>query len=801
ALRTGDTVGPYRLIRELGRGGMGVVYEAEQNDPRRVVALKILPLHNSSDELRRRFDYEARALAQLDHPGIARILEAGTSDDGLRYFAMQLVEGTRIDEFARQGRLNLRRRVDLLRRVCQAVAHAHQRGVIHRDLKPANVLVKPDGEPVVLDFGIARILEDGVRDHSMLTREGQVLGTLAYMSPEQLLGETSAVDTRSDVYALGILAFEVLAGKLPIDVSSESWMRAARRIETEVPPRLRKLCPEAPRDLEIVIAKALAKLPEERYSSAFDLGEELQRVLDEEAILARAPSLGYRATKMLRRHPVLSSLGFATATTLAIGFAWAMAERGRAQRAANAAEARSKSLARAHRFVGRLIEAASPRISGAREVSIREAVAGARTILQEEVGDDYQVAGPVHLFLAATYESLARVDDVDTELRSLDACVERGYAPALAEQVQAELLHARVLTSRRQSRAALDRVAEAESLARASSEAHDPDVQLLLARAASFAARLLATQRDFAAAEAKARDAVNIASAVRGAEADLGFCCMQLGDWPSARAHYRAALDVRRTLYPEGHPELGYVLDNFASLLRDHDDFEEAEPLYKEALTIFRNRHPGEDHRDVAVCTYEYGHMLRRAGRLAEARPLLEEALAMRRRLFQGDSAELAASLEAMAELLLFERKRPEARVHASEALAMRTRLHGEAHITLARPLMTLTQVDIADNQLAKAESAMRRAIAIHEEHYGPKSPLPKINARLMGTILARQGRFDEASALLTELAESLSALLGEAAPARLAMLSDLAKVYRLAGKPSDEARTLETIDAVKGRR
>jgi WD40 repeat protein len=312
-------IGHYRILRELGSGGMGSVYEAEQDNPRRAVALKVIRAGFASAGLVKRFTHEAQILGRLHHPGIAQIYEAGLTEEGEPFFAMELIRGTCLDRYVRDHSLDLDARLGLFAKVCDAVQHAHDKGVIHRDLKPANILVDDTGAPRVLDFGVARATEADLVTGAGLTRTGQLLGTPNYMSPEQVTADPAAIDHRADVYALGVVLFELLAHRLPYQLDNRPLAEATRLILEQDPPQLGSVNPELRGDVETIVAKALEKDPARRYRSAADLAADLRRALNHEPILARPPSALYHLRKFARRHSALVGGVAATVAALVLG--------------------------------------------------------------------------------------------------------------------------------------------------------------------------------------------------------------------------------------------------------------------------------------------------------------------------------------------------------------------------------------------------------------------------------------------------------------------------------------------------
>ncbi|MGE3109464.1 MAG: protein kinase [Phycisphaerales bacterium] len=332
-LRTDDAqlpadgrIGAYHVLRVIGSGGMGVVYLAEQERPRRTVALKVIRRGVATPSLLRRFEHEAEVLGRLHHPGIAQIYEAGVADYGFGpqpYIAMEYVDGRQLLEYAEVNRLGTRERLALVMRICDAVQHAHQRGVIHRDLKPANILVQAEdttlqavtkaetrslamfagvGQPKVLDFGVARIADGRPQATTMRTSVGQLIGTLAYMSPEQFGADTREIDTRTDVYSLGVVMFQLLTGKLPFDVANRALPEAVRMIKDEEPTRLSTVNKTFRGDLDTIVYKSLEKDRNRRYQSAAELGADIQRFLLDEPIAAKRDSSMYLLSKKLRRY-------------------------------------------------------------------------------------------------------------------------------------------------------------------------------------------------------------------------------------------------------------------------------------------------------------------------------------------------------------------------------------------------------------------------------------------------------------------------------------------------------------------
>ncbi len=408
----GEAIGPYRLLEVLGEGGFGVVWLAEQREPiRRRVALKVIKPGMDTRAVLARFEAERNALAVMDHPHIARVLDGGATKQGLPYFVMEFVPGDTVTVYCKRHDLDLNARLRLFAQVCQAVQHAHAKGVVHRDLKPGNILVREiDGEPVakVIDFGVAKALDNRLSEHTLFTTQGHIVGTPEYMAPEQAEGVGRDIDTRADVYSLGVVLYELLTGARPFDLRSAAMHEIARIIQEVDPERpstrvLTRLAPTtSPRDrtrtrtlaralrndLDWVVMKCLEKDRARRYQTALALAEDLERFLRGEPVVAGPPSVTYRAGKFFRRHRVLVGAGAAVAL-LTLAFVVALSVALVRERAATERAERSAASERAMRtyLLEGIISAARPERLG-KGVTVVDAVRASIADRDRYLGED-----------------------------------------------------------------------------------------------------------------------------------------------------------------------------------------------------------------------------------------------------------------------------------------------------------------------------------------------------------------------------------------------------------------------------
>lgn len=701
-------VGRFRLIRKIGEGGMGTVYEAEQDHPRRKVALKMVRYAGLPDAMLRRFEYEVQILGQLRHPGIAQIHEAGTHDDGsgaVPYFAMEFVHGRPLVAFARHKNLSTRQRLELMADICDAVHHAHQKGVIHRDLKPANVLVEESGDgrnqPKILDFGVACASSADVAFATMHTQAGQLVGTLSYMSPEQIAGRPDDLDVRSDVYALGVMLYELLTERLPYDLRNRSLAEIGTMIREQDPTRLGSIDTHFRGDIDTIVVKALAKEKERRYASAAELAEDIRRYLRDEPIIARPASKAYTLRKFARRHKGLVggvATAFAALLVAVIGISVALVRATRAERVAierldESRRATAKATA-VSKFLQNMLAGVDPEDIGPRGLTVREVLDHASDRLERELGDQPEIAAPIHQTLGNHYSTLGLYFEADLHLRKaveLRRTLARGDDPELADALSDLAAN---MQEKRDIEDAEGPTREALEMRRRLFGPSSLEVAASLYDLAS----ILIEQLRASEAEPFARESLDIRRRLLGDEHEsvatsigiLGWCHMVLGQLNEAESRSREAVDMVRRLagdnelalasrltflsvvlraagkiaeeeavlreaieirtrrLAQDHPALAWNLFCLAQARRKQGDFVESETKGRRALEIYLIRR-GPVHTDVADCHELLAQIHDDQGRFVEAEAWWKSCLEMRRKLLPADHSEIALAEEALA--------------------------------------------------------------------------------------------------------------------------------------------------------
>ena len=661
----------YAIAREVGRGGMGVVYEARQTNPDRRVAIKVLgPSYAIDPRYERLFDREVRALARLSHPCIAAVYEAGRTRDGRPYLAMEFVEGGTLTGRLRGAGLSTRGRLELFETIAGAVAAAHQRGVIHRDLKPSNILVTPEGVPKVLDFGLAKLLESpGTQTaHSVLTEPGRIAGTLPYMSPEQARGEDRAVDTRSDVYALGVMLFEMLTGSRPYELSPTNMIASARMICETEPARPSSVHPSLRGDLDAIVLKALEKDPSRRYQTAQALSDDVRRFLDNQPVTARAPTLAYHARKLVARHPlpVLLTLLLAGVTlglsvwVSVLSFRSLRAERRAAAKAPAAREEATTAWETQQLVIG-LLWSGTEDATAVETMTTGELLDRARDRVEMLLREDPVARAGVLVTLGDLYARIGRWDDAQPLFKQ---------ALAVAEQNRDRrpLLEARTLSSYGQAlvRRRDPRAADALSKAIQIYSERDPDNPATAGISASFFAAVSMVD-DPLASEQPLRDFISLMRSGEHHREMLVPAMNMLAGNLDRQGRYEEALGVmleglaiaRETMGPRSG-ELASVCNNTASLLISLGRSREAIDLAREGMEI-RRATEGDD-LAIGSSALVLGRAFLASGDTTDAEPMLRDALARWTSAFPKGSSPIAEVEGALGECLLVLGRLDEAR-------------------------------------------------------------------------------------------------------------------------------------------
>jgi len=741
----------YEIVGTLGQGGMGTVYRARQANPSRLVALKVINPAILTAELVRRFEFEAQVLAQVHHPGIAEIYEAGTATIhgvAVPFFAMELVEGEMLTAHATRRGLGLRERLELLRKVCLAVQHAHQKGVIHRDLKPGNILVTEGGEPKILDFGVARTTTQAMQNRTLMTQVGQIVGTLAYMSPEQISGDPQAIDLRSDIYALGVIGYELLAGKLPVEVGTRSLADAVRTISQPKVEPLGRVRGDCRGDVEIIIGRAMATEPARRYASAAELAREIERFLTGEAIEARRDSRSYVLRKAIARHR--TPVAIAGIFMLALGVTAIVAVTYAVR------EARQRHLTeRVSGFQGQMLAGLETRAMGAylRERLRAQAEAALR---REYIGEWPQ-------------RRLRTEEEVAAELAVFDGAVRPGPTADAA-------------------RAMLDHFV-LEPAARTMKEqfADEPGARAHLQGAL---AGIYFNLGDHQAAldlvdEAREIAGENPIGAAREAE-DLEFlrarALQRLDRLTEAEEGYREALRMHGQGGQGPDRRTAEIRGSLAVVLKSRGDFEGARGEFEGTIALLRSL-PEEAQRTemLARALANFGDMLQAEGALKEGEAALLESVQTCRAMEQGDEHTLAMALNNLANLYLTSGRADEALPLEQEALAIFQRLLGDEHPDALDALHNLADMQRLLGLLDEAQTSLM-AVINAERRAGRSAQSIGASMTVLGLIMQQRGDYAGSEPIFREVAETFRAL-GEEHPDYAKSLNSLAAALHLQGK------------------
>jgi serine/threonine protein kinase/tetratricopeptide (TPR) repeat protein len=732
----GSQVGPYRLLQKLGEGGMGAVWVAEQTEPvKRRVALKVIKPGMDSAQVLRRFEAERQALAMMDHQNIAKVFDAGTTDAGRPYFVMELVHGVPITRYCDELNLSIRERLELFVPVCNAIQHAHQKGIIHRDVKPSNVLVcMQDGKPIakVIDFGVAKALHQRLTEQTLFTEIGAVVGTVEYMAPEQAEMSPLGVDTRADVYGLGVLLYELLTGSTPLDrkrLRRAAYAEMMRIIKEEEPPRPStrlseskeslpslaaqrrtepaKLAREVRGELDWIVMRALEKDRTRRYETATGLGRDVQRYLADEPVEACPPSRAYRLRKLVRKNRAPVAVGATIATLLLLGVLVSTFLAMRAMRAQEAA-LRERDAAEQARQA---------------EEQQREQAEAQR---KRAEGSERQAAG-------AANEAKAVLEFLQNNL--LAAARPEGQDGGLGKDVT------------------LRKALDVARPAIANSFTDRPLVEAAVRQVLSETYRLLGEP----------------AAAVRESE---------------------RALELRKSNQGLEHPDTLVSMNGLAAAYQSAGRIQEALPLFGQALQLARAK-LGPEHPDTLTVMNNLALAYLAAGKLDQALPLLEQTLRLREKLLGPEHLLTSHSMGNLAKGYLEADKPEQAQRLLEQALLWQRSKLGPEH---PDTIVSMNLLAKAYEEVGKPDQAvllLEQALQSSKTKLGPDHPETIKAMNNLALVYDDTGKQDQALPLFEEAYRLCTSRLGPEHPHTLTSMNNLAMAYRRAGKP-EQAQPLQ---------
>jgi serine/threonine protein kinase len=739
------SIGRYLLLKKLGEGGMGQVWLAQQTAPvRRQVALKLIKAGMCDETMLHRFQSERQSLAIMDHPSIAKVFDAGATPDGQPYFVMEYVPGLPITEYCDQKRLNIRERLGVFIQACEGVQHAHQKAIIHRDLKPANVLVvEVDGKPMprIIDFGLAKAVTSHTAGEATLTQVGVHLGTPAYMSPEQAEPEVRDVDTRTDVYSLGVLLYELLTGMLPFD--PKQWQNKPleymlRQLREEDPPppstQLDKRFSAQPEvavaaadirgtdpkrlvrllrgDLDWITMKALEKDPARRYGTASELASDIERYLQNQPVIACPASTGYRLEKYFRRHrfgvtaaAVVAVLLTGFMVTQAVELRRITEERDRTTRERDRAN-------RVTEFMTSMFKVSDPSEARGNSITAREILDKAAKDIDTGLAKDPELQAQMMHVMGTVYQSLGLYPQEQSLLERAIGIRRRVLGTKHADTLMSMNALGNALAHE-------GRLAEAKKL---------------------YAETLDIRRRVLGPEHPDTLETIN----------DLANALADEGRYAEAERLYRETLGIRRRVLGLEHPDTLRSMMNLAADLRDEGHYADAEKLERETLEIQR-RVLGPEHPNALLTMNNLANVFKDEGRNSEAEKLYRETLDIARRVLGPEHPNTLLLMGSLANTLSDQRRYVEAEELDRETLDIERRVLGPEHPLTLTTMNNLGNVLMSQEHDSEAEKLLRQTLDIQRRVLGPEHPNTAISTYNLAIIAARRGSLDSAFSLLRD--------------------------------------------------
>ena len=776
----------FQLVRRLGEGGMGQVWLAEQTSPvRRQVALKLIKAGMYDEALVQRFQSERQSLAIMDHPAIAKVFDAGTTPQGQPYFVMEYVPGLPITEYCDQKKLKIRDRLELFVQACEGVQHAHQKAIIHRDLKPANILVvEVDGKPVprIIDFGLAKATTPQVAGESIFTQMGHFVGTPGYMSPEQADPTLQDIDTRTDVYSLGVVLYVLLTGLQPFETTRRQKQpldELLRKLREEEPPRPstkvstdrdssaataeargiepRQLVSLLRGDLDWITMKALEKDRARRYGAPSELAADIRRHLNHEPVEARPASAGYRLRKYARRHRV--AVGVVAGLVLLVA-AFSVLQALQLRRITRERDRATRERDRATRitdFMTGMFKVSDPGEARGSSITAREILDKASNDMQKGLAKDPEVQAQMTQVMASTYTNLGLYPRAyELAKRALDARLSL-LGPDDPKTLESMAQLGWILNRQ-------GKYVEAEKLERQALDGErrilGPEDPLTIETMANLAF-MVQGPGDFSQGEKLARETIGVATRRLGPDSapvlrsmgTLGTALWNQGRYAEAEQELRQLVDVERRVAGPDHPDTLKAMSNLALAIQSQGRLAEGEQLYREVLAA-QQRVLGPDHPFTVLTMFNLAGALFNEGRHADAEKLCRQVLTIQLRVLGPENPYTLMTKSNLADALFEDGNVHEAEQLRRETLETMARTLGPEHPSTLETQANLARTLIREGRYAEAEKNAREAFEALSRTMGLQHPYTLNALQQLGTAMALDRRYAEASKLFRDVIE-----------------------------------------------